>query len=352
MYSAIIAVLFALAVTVQARVELIYPPPFHSQFNPNTNGSIDVSANSPLSSSSPTAFPCNGYQSDLGTPAGASVSTWSAGETYNITFRASIYGPPAQGGSCQVSISYDNATTFKVLKSIIGNCPTQNSTTFTVFIPYDAPCSESAIIAFTQFPQYGNREMYMHCAPVTITKGDLHAKAKSPFFRLPDIFVANVMSTSCSTVESTEVFFPSINGADLIIFSNNKNRLETWRGDCGPVDLKDPRDPETDLNPIIPVPSDSPSATHSTPQSTVDVPTQSLDSPSTMTSDTTTPTPTAHASGALEGPCNGEKSNILKDGTIQFCVGGNWAPVSALSIATPLHPFTSTRAIRGINRFV
>lgn len=51
------------------------------------------------------------------------------------------------GGSCQVSISYDFGKTFKTLKSFIGNCPrgavenqlTTNNQTFEFWVPQETP---------------------------------------------------------------------------------------------------------------------------------------------------------------------------------------------------------------------
>lgn len=59
------------------------------------------------------------------------------------------------GGSCQVSVSYDIGRTFKVWKSFIGNCPrgavenelTTSNQTFEFLIPQETP-SGNAIFAW------------------------------------------------------------------------------------------------------------------------------------------------------------------------------------------------------------
>ncbi|KAG6356775.1 hypothetical protein INS49_014649 [Diaporthe citri] len=127
------------------------------------------------------------------------------------------------GGSCQVSITYDENPTadsvWKTVTSIEGGCPAQNAegnlgddTSATKPIPYDynftipdnIPTGK-AVVAWTWFNKVGNREMYMNCALVELTgtSGD-----KSNFEALPDMFKANIDSGGCSTPADTDLVFP------------------------------------------------------------------------------------------------------------------------------------------------
>lgn len=72
------------------------------------------------------------------------------------------------GGSCQLSLSYDNGATFRVIKSMIGGCPL--TTTYDFTIPSYTPAG-NALLAWTWQNLEGNREYYMNCAEVSISSG-------------------------------------------------------------------------------------------------------------------------------------------------------------------------------------
>lgn len=129
----------------------------------------------------------------------ASVTTWAAGGTYSYTVAGSAtHG----GGSCQLSMSYDNGQTWAVIFSYIGGCMVEGPTTdFT--LPADAPSGE-AIFSWSWFNQLGNREMYQNCAVVTITNGGAGLDPSV----YPTPFVANADVNGCSTIEGTDIVFP------------------------------------------------------------------------------------------------------------------------------------------------
>jgi LysM repeat protein len=191
--------ILAFVALVRGHMEMSFPPPFRSKVNPFANqATIDYSMTAPLSGAA--AFPCKGYQSDLGTPAGASVVTWNQGAAVNITIAGSAtHG----GGSCQVSLSYDSGKTFKVIHSFIGGCP--STPTWSFNIPSDATPGP-ALFAWTWFNQIGNREIYMNCASITIGGGTKRASTVA-FSSRPDIFKANI-GNGCTTVEGQDVVFP------------------------------------------------------------------------------------------------------------------------------------------------
>ena len=153
-----------------------------------------------------TNFPCKGYLKDLDTPAGGSTKTYTAGQ--QTTFKTEGVEAAHNGGSCQVSLSFDQGKTWKVIKSFIGNCvrsaggntfdPNQE---YSFTIPAEAK-SGDALWAWTWFNQTGNREMYMNCAHITI-----QGSGTSTLDDLPDMFVANV-NNGLKTEENKDLEFP------------------------------------------------------------------------------------------------------------------------------------------------
>ncbi|TWU71682.1 hypothetical protein ED733_001900 [Metarhizium rileyi] len=185
-----------------AHMEMTWPPPFRSSRNPHRT-KVDYDMTSPLQSGG-SNFPCKGYHSLYNTDEGRSVVEWEAGQVYNFTVGGSAtHG----GGSCQVSLSYDQGSTWTVIRSYIGNCPLKRTWDFT--IPADTPTGD-AIFAWSWFNRVGNREMYMNCARVTIqnSRGGGSMNGESSFYDGPAMFVANV-GKQCSTLEGSDVLFPN-----------------------------------------------------------------------------------------------------------------------------------------------
>jgi len=176
---------------------------------------------SPAVSSSPldpsgSNFPCQSTGGAFeGTP-----TKMEKGSKQQLGFTGSaVHG----GGSCQVSITYDekpNAqSSFKVIKSIQGGCPARNTAgnlpanpdgaapdTYEFTIPEDIP-SGKATIAWTWFNKIGNREFYMNCAPVEISGS---GGSEAGLAALPDMLVANIASMgTCATTEGTDIEFPN-----------------------------------------------------------------------------------------------------------------------------------------------
>lgn len=211
-----------------AHMEMSEPAPFRSKFNKAATN-IDYSNTAPLSADG-SNFPCKGYHVDLGTPAGAPTASYAPGSTQKFTI---VGGAAHGGGSCQASLSYDGGRTFTVIKSIIGGCPLQSSYDFTV--PADAKPG-TAIFAWTWFNQLGNREMYMNCAPVTITGGNTkrevakreNKKRAAAFSARPGLFTANI-GNGCKTLESADVTFPNP-GPDV---QDNGGKQSPPTGSCG-----------------------------------------------------------------------------------------------------------------------
>lgn len=199
-----------------AHMEVIKPYPIRSPVDPDVQNK-DYDYKVPLAGDG-SNYPCKLYHND--SPQ-VSKATYTAGQSYQMTVAGAmelsggdedaVHG----GGSCQLSLSYDNAQTFHVIKSIIGGCPIQKTYTFT--IPSFAPSSNSALFAWTWFNKMGNREMYMNCARVTIQgsisakRGRYERKRQNTLDSLPDIYKCNIgaKGNGCVTKEGEDVQFPN-----------------------------------------------------------------------------------------------------------------------------------------------
>lgn len=146
-----------LASTATAHMQMSQPYPIRSPLNPNATGQVDYSYTNPLDPSG-SDYPCKGYADDTF----VSQATYQPGQQYEMELAGSA---THEGGSCQLSLTYDRGKTFKVIESMLGTCPIPKKYNFTV--PSDAP-SGQALLAWTWFNKIGNREMYMNCAMVTI----------------------------------------------------------------------------------------------------------------------------------------------------------------------------------------
>ena len=127
------------------------------------------------------------------------------------------------GGSCQISITYDSPPTknsvWKVMKSfhggcpvdVVGNLPLASAGSKNILSPllYNIPTGlhkGPATIAWTWFNKGGQREMYMRCHKTTI--GGSGAD-QTVFNSLPNMFVANLATTSCKVAEGLNLAFPA-----------------------------------------------------------------------------------------------------------------------------------------------
>jgi hypothetical protein len=71
-----------LVTTATAHMQLWNPPPFNSSNNPHNAGAADDELVYPYNCcGKKTEYPCRGYLSLLGTPAGAPTANWAAGST-------------------------------------------------------------------------------------------------------------------------------------------------------------------------------------------------------------------------------------------------------------------------------
>jgi hypothetical protein len=143
------------------------------------------------------------------------MNYWKAGERQSVSFSGTtVHG----GGSCQFSVTTDPQPTkssrWKVIHSMVGGCPAsavgnleagRRADTFNFLVPEGMP-SGKYTFAWTWFNRRGGRrEMYMNCAPISVSGMGENATFLEG---LPDMFVANIPSTACSTVEDYDFLFP------------------------------------------------------------------------------------------------------------------------------------------------
>lgn len=225
-----------------AHMEMSWPYAIRSSYNPANNYTdIDYSMTSPLLADG-SNFPCKGYQNDRPLDP---VITYSAGSTYNMTLAGSAtHG----GGSCQLSLSYDNGATFRVIQSMIGGCPLQDTYNFT--IPSYVPNGD-ALFAWSWQNLVGNREYYMNCAEVAITGSsagsvstrDVSSTADDSEFTsfddLPFIYKANLEGLNdCVTVESVVPVYPDPGPA--IIYGSGASNSSAATSESGECDAAKP----------------------------------------------------------------------------------------------------------------
>lgn len=207
MFSKTFAIL-ALAASASAHMYLEFPVPYG-------NSTIN---SSPLT---PGEFPC---KQRPGVYEVSKMNQWNAGETKPVSFIGSaVHG----GGSCQFSLTTDAEPTeqsqWKVIHSVVGGCPSNVSgniepenaaghgaATFPVTMPENMP-DGLYTFAWTWLNKVGNREFYMNCAPVQVGSSGATASssnAASALASLPDMFVANLPDTQCSTVQGEDFNYP------------------------------------------------------------------------------------------------------------------------------------------------
>ncbi|KAI1634050.1 hypothetical protein F4809DRAFT_549309 [Biscogniauxia mediterranea] len=201
---------FLAAGSAMAHMNMKDPAPLAYKGNPNAKEpNIDYSITSPLEASQ---FPCKGWLKLIGTDEGASVKTYAPGEQSTMTVEG---GASHNGGSCQLSLSYDQKT-FTVIKSFIGDCPTSSGGTFDFTIPEDAPEGDNVVFSWSWVNKTGNREFYQSCAVVTIKgSSSKHKRSSSTADKRatvawadrPKMFEANLGGEYC-TKEGVDTVYP------------------------------------------------------------------------------------------------------------------------------------------------
>lgn len=220
----------ALAASASAHMKMANPAPYGAESL--TNSPLDASGSD---------FPCKIRPGGYNPP--KSTATMPVGAKQTLQLQG---GATHGGGSCQISLTKDlkptKSSKWMVIHSIEGGCPNAapgnfgedaaalDPTTFEYTIP-DGIAPGDYALAWTWFNHLGNREMYMNCAPIVVTGGGKKARDVIPeittaeleaslngtqAFNLvsradatfPDMFVANIPATDCTTVAAFDVQFP------------------------------------------------------------------------------------------------------------------------------------------------
>ncbi|KAL2266474.1 hypothetical protein VTJ83DRAFT_5826 [Remersonia thermophila] len=204
-----------LATLTTAHMELANPPPFPKARTDN----------SPVQASN---FPCQ-FSPDLAQYDRSNTTPMPKGKTQKMSFRG---GASHGGGSCQISITYDDPPTkdsvWKVIHSIQGGCPARKGDdhiggdrdmlgpdTYDFQIPDIVP-EGNATLAWSWINRIGGvPEFYMNCAPISIVGGGGDEAALNS---LPDMFIANLPGiTDCVIPFGTDLKYP-----------NPGSSVETW----------------------------------------------------------------------------------------------------------------------------
>ena len=215
-----LSLVFGFSSVVLAHMQLFYPPTFGATNNPHRTAPADTELTYPYGCCGKLIpYPCRGYLDLLGTPQGAPVATWAAGneQNFSLTGLGDHYG-----GSCQVSFSVDKGNTFQVATSFEGNCPHRGKgvdpalQTFDFTVPADIPAGD-VVFAWTWFNR--EAEFNMNCAAITITPSANSAAAPSvPYSQRPGPLIADIPEpdNGCHTVKTTaEVKYPNP-GPDVV----------------------------------------------------------------------------------------------------------------------------------------
>ncbi|KAK0629302.1 hypothetical protein B0T17DRAFT_474943, partial [Bombardia bombarda] len=362
---------------ITAHMAMVTPAPFATP-------KVGPQNNSPLAADG-TDFPCKAGPSDTYVP-GTTPNNFPLGSEQPLVFVGSaVHG----GGSCQISITYDNPPTaksvWKVVTSIEGGCPARGEVgnlniaggasapdpyTYNFTIPDNIPTGK-ATLAWTWFGKLGGRpEMYMNCAPVTLTApGEASANGSSltprddsgpmaVFESLPDMFVANI-GNGCKSPESADTLFPNP-GANLQQLNGDTTKFSTPIGTgCQQPTGSPPESPSSNnasssaaittsnSQSTSPSSSSTNAAAHSTPTALTPtlapLPSPSLSpaapppalslivgaastASSTDDSDTSSSTDSSITGAELMGACSDEGVyNCIDGDSYQTCSSGTWS---------------------------
>lgn len=343
------------ASSINAHMKLATPIPFGNGLN-----------NSPLDDHG-TDFPCklrkdqDGHEVAFDAQGKNNVMPIGVNQTLSFIGSA-VHG----GGSCQISLTTDKPATknskWQVIHSIIGSCPSNqpgnlpddanghNATQFQYSIP-EGIAPGDYVLAWTWFNNVGNREMYMNCAPVTVTggSGKRGADMETPGLpkratSFPDMFVANI-GNGCKTVDSKNVKFP--NPGDSVQVNNTiapvpptgncatGGNVGSSGGSAGDSSSASAVTPAAST--VTPTASGgvfaggAAATTSSAPAVSAPSPAAASSAPAAAPSSAGS-TPTA---GALTGPCTAEGDwNCIGGNSFQRCASGSWSIVQPIASGT------------------
>ncbi|KAJ5104615.1 CAZyme family AA11 [Penicillium alfredii] len=337
---------------VNAHMKMSHPVPY----------SADSLNNSPLAADG-SDFPCKLRSNAFQAP--TQENKMAIGESQKLTFEGSAtHG----GGSCQVSLTTDKEPTkkseWKVIKSYEGGCPANvegnmgggetatDPTTFNFTIPSGIEAGKYTL-AWTWFNRIGNREMYMNCAPITVTGGSSkrsEEEVEKRDTKFPPMFVANV--NGCTTKEGVDIRFPQP-GDDVDQAGNPSNLAPQGSEACtgtakfggsGATSSGSDSGSSASSAPADSAPSATSSAsaapaaaTTQSPAAQSSAPTESQAVPSA--SQAPAPASSGSSEGTLSGSCSPEGTwNCIAGSSFQRCAGGQWSTSQQLASGTQCSP--------------
>ncbi|MCJ1473639.1 hypothetical protein MMC13_002290 [Lambiella insularis] len=342
--------------------------------------------NSPLAPDG-SDFPCK-QRSGVYDAEGAS-NTMPIGVNQTLSFTGSaVHG----GGSCQVSLTTDAHPTvnskWQVIHSIQGGCPVSaagnlpedpngsGASTFQFSVP-EGIAPGQYTLAWTWFNRIGNREMYMNCAPVTVTGGSSKRDAPKSLAKrtdFPPMFVANACSNKCTTSNPTgnsgenyDLQFPNPGQSVQYAGSNPFFSSLCSCGQDAAVAGNTSSSPASAPAPAPASPAASPAAASSMVASATGgaggiasaiasafpssftvvaspIPSSAASSVPAVAPPAASPTGSAStgttpSAGALTGPCTPEgQANCIGGNSFQQCASGAWSvvqPVAPGTFCTP-----------------
>ena len=134
------------------------------------------------------------------------MNNMAVGEPQLLEFEGSA---SHDGGTCQMAVTLDKEPTkdsqFKIIQVFEGGCPTSGSSgaqPFTFVIPKDFPNGQ-ATLAWVWYNKVGNREMYMNCAPITVTGG---SDGQDYYNSLPNLYIINMPTDGTDVVSCTSSY--------------------------------------------------------------------------------------------------------------------------------------------------
>lgn len=225
-----IALVASLLGSTSAHLTLTSPKPFGFSGGPLNRNPLNADGSD---------FPCK-LSPQLGNYVDPpQANDYSVGQNITMAWDGTaVHG----GGSCQVSLTTDQHPTkqskFKVIASYEGGCPafasanlggSGNPWSFDFQIPPTVPNGKYAL-AWTWFNRIGNREMYMNCAPISVTQ----SQAKGNLDAFPDMFVANIKPPTgpkCTTVNDKNVKFPD--PGENVLYNDDPKLLAPPTGCAG-----------------------------------------------------------------------------------------------------------------------
>jgi hypothetical protein len=182
-----------------AHIVMANPQPFSAEYMATSPLASDGS-NFPCQYTGPSSYNFN------------HMNEMAVGQDQLLSFNGSAsHG----GGTCQLAVTLDTAPTkssvWKNIMVLEGGCPVvgngnDGTKTFKFQIPAGFP-NGKATFSWVWNNRIGNREIYMSCAPITVSGGADDGKA---FYNsLPDLYVVNMPPEDCTVAENGNLIIPN-----------------------------------------------------------------------------------------------------------------------------------------------